>query len=87
MAWFIEARRARDSLKWRMTRRYVTLGDGPFGRLECSHDTAEQAEACELCDEFVSQISGFPSKKRTAEDLARSEREELSTLKEKYPDA
>ena len=59
-------------------------GGGPFGRSECLHDTAEEAEACELCDEYVSSVAGFPSKKRMREDQEKHERAELERLKAKY---
>jgi len=84
MTWIIQPQQLLRNLKWRMTATSDEDGGGPFGNPVCEHDTAEEARTCDACDEYVSRISGFPSRKRMAEDKDRHEREELARLKSKY---
>lgn len=74
----------KPSGRWRMTAKSDEGGGGPFGDTSHDHGSAEEAEACEACDEYVSGITGFPSRKRTAEARERVERAELERLKGKY---
>lgn len=85
MVWWIQPQQLKDSLKWRMTAKSDEDGGGPFGRVECAHDTAEQAESCEACDEYVSGFSGSLTKKRTAELKREMDVAELARLKALYP--
>lgn len=87
--WWIQPREIADEHgkatgRWRMTATSDEAGGGPFGDASHDHATAEEAEACDRCDEYVSSISGFPSRKRMAKDRERSEREEYTRLAEKY---
>jgi len=89
MAWWIEARQiaapdGNPTGRWRMTATSDEDGGGPFGDLSHDHASPEEAELCDKCDEFVSQVSGFPSKRQSAMDRERHERAELSRLKDKY---
>lgn len=88
MTWFIQpmeiAEEGKASGKWRMTAFSDEGGGGPFGNLNCFHASLEEAKQCELCDEFVSRASGFPSRKENREALEILEREQLRELKEKY---
>lgn len=70
--------------RWRMTAKSDEGGGGPFGDHSHDHASAEEAEACDACDEFVARSSGMYSRKRLAEAKERAEREELHRLKEKY---
>lgn len=89
MAWWIRPLEIADAHgrgtgRWRMTAKSDEGGGGPFGDTSHSHATADEAVACDRCDEYVSQISGFPSRKRAAENREIAERAELARLKEKY---
>ena len=84
MAWIIRPQQLQSNRKWRMTATSDEDGGGPWGNPECFHDTAEQAEACDACDEYVSQWSGFPSRKKQAAMEEQHERSELERLKKKY---
>lgn len=73
MAWIVEPRQIADedgnpTGKWRMTACSDEDGGGPYGCLDCYHDTPEEAQACEKCDVTVSMITGFPSRKALQED-------------------
>lgn len=70
--------------RWSLTATSDEDGGGPFGDPSHDHGTAEEADACERCDEYCARISGFPSKKQAALDLERHERAELERLKKKY---
>ena len=70
--------------RWRLTARSDEDGGGPFGDTTHDHATAAEAQACERCDDFVSGITGFPSKRREAQMLEERERRELARLKGKY---
>ena len=70
--------------RWRMTATSDEDGGGPYGDTSHDHASAEEAEACEKCDEYCSSWSGFPSRKRQAEMVEAAEREELARLTEKY---
>lgn len=87
--WWIQPRMIADETgngtgRWRMTAQSDEGGGGPYGDTSHDHATAEEAEACERCDEYVSRVSGFPSRKRRAEYEERAERAELQRLKQKY---
>lgn len=89
MVWFIQPQEIADkdgkaTGRWRMTAHSDEGGGGPHGDTSHDHATAEEAEECERCDEYVSRCSGFPPRKRMAEDKERHEREELERLKDKY---
>jgi hypothetical protein len=70
--------------RWRMTAESDEGGGGPFGDASHDHATAEEAEACDACDEYVSCISGFPSRKRQAEMDGQRDRKEYERLREKF---
>jgi hypothetical protein len=70
--------------RWRLTAKSDEDGGGPYGDTSHDHATAEEAEACDQCDEYCSKWSGFPSRKRRAEELERHERSELARLQAKY---
>lgn len=89
MVWFIQPQEIADDAgkgtgRWRMTARSDEGGGGPFGDVSHDHATAEEAENCDACDEYVSRMSGFPSRKRTAENRERHERAEFERLKGKF---
>jgi hypothetical protein len=71
MVWFTEAlevtRDGNPTGRWRMTATSDEGGGGPYGDTSHDHATPEEAELCERCDEYVSGITGFPSRKRLAE--------------------
>ena len=72
MAWIVEPRQIADkdgnpTGKWRLTVCSDEDGGGPYGCLDCCHDTPEEAMACEKCDAVVSGFTGFPSQKRLKE--------------------
>ena len=70
--------------RWRLTAKSDEDGGGPFGDTSHDHATAAEAQACEQCDDFVSGITGFPSKRRETQLLEERERRELERLKGKY---
>ena len=91
MVWFIQPLEIADkdgkpTGRWRMTAQSDEGGGGPYGDTSHDHSTAEGAEACDACDEYVSRWSGFPSRKRQAEDREKRERAEFDRLKEKFGD-
>lgn len=67
MVWFTQvleiAIRGEPSGFFRMTAKSDEDGGGPHGCDECFHTTREEAEKCSKCDEYVSKITGFPSRK------------------------
>lgn len=72
MVWFIQPSEIADSAgkgtgRWRMTATSDEGGGGPFGDTSHDHATAEEAEACDQCDEYVNRWAGFPSRKQQAE--------------------
>lgn len=67
-----------------MTARSDEDGGGPYGDTSHDHATAEEAEQCERCDEYVSGWTGFPSRKRAAEQRDARERAEYERLKAKF---
>ncbi len=82
MVWFIQPKEIADkdgkaTGRWRMTATSDEGGGGPFGDTSHDHATAEEAEACDACDEYVSGMSGFPSRKASAVSCERHERAEL----------
>lgn len=90
--WTVQALQCADANgrgtgRWRLTATSDEGGGGPTGDTSHDHASAEEANACERCDEYCSSITGFPSRRRRAEDAERREREEFDRLKAKYPDA
>ena len=67
-----------------MTARSDDDGGGPYGDASHDHDTAEEAESCERCDEFTARISGFPTKREMAEARECRERDEYARLRAKF---
>lgn len=90
MAWIIKPMQIQDeqgepSGKWRMCAYSdEDFDDLIYGRLECRHDSPEEARACVECDEYVSGVSGFPSRKRQLELDEEHGRAEYERLKTKY---
>lgn len=89
MVWWIQPLQIADkdgkpTGRWRMTARSDEGGGGPYGDTSHDHATAEEAEACEQCDEYVSRRSGFPSKKRQAEQREEHDRKEFERLNKKF---
>jgi hypothetical protein len=88
MVWFTQAQEiAKNGVgtgRWRMTARSDEGGGGPFGDTSHDHSTAEEAEACEACDEYVSGVTGFPSRKATAARKELHERAEFERLSKKF---
>ncbi len=88
MAWWIEALQVSEDGKptgrWRMTATSDEDGGGPFGDTSHDHPSAEEAQACERCDEFVSSVAGFPSRQRQAGDDERRDSAEFDRLKTKF---
>lgn len=86
--WFVRALEIKEgdrhTGRWRMTATSDEDGGGPFGDPSHDHPSPEEAEQCERCDEFVSGITGFMSRKRVAENRERMERQDLERLKAKY---
>lgn len=69
MAWWVQPQQLADpdgspSGKWRMTATSDEDGGGPFGNPDCFHASADEAESCESCDDYMAMISGFPPRKR-----------------------
>jgi hypothetical protein len=73
--------------RWRLTAKSDEDGGGPFGDSSHDHATAEEAEECERCDEFVASVTGFPSKKRQQEDRDAQDRREYDRLRAKFDPA
>lgn len=89
MAWWVQPleianENGTGTGRWRLTAKSDEDGGGPFGDTSHDHATAAEAQACERCDDFVSGITGFPSKRREAQMLEERERRELARLKGKY---
>lgn len=89
MAWWIQPQEiatkdGKPSGRWRMTAKSDEGGGGPYGDVSHDHATAEEAEACNQCDEYVHRWAGFPSRKQSAEAQEKRERAEYERLKAKY---
>lgn len=89
MVWWIQPLEIADANgkptgRWRMTAKSDEGGGGPFGDPSHDHGSADEAEQCEACDDYVSQISGFPSRRRQAESDESRDRAEYERLKTKY---
>ena len=85
--WWVKAMQIADGehkLRWRMTATSDEDGGGPFGDNSHSHATAEEAEACDACDDYTSGITGFPSRKKTLEAKEARDRSEFERLKAKF---
>ena len=68
MAWCIQPLEIADENgnptgRFRMTATSDEDGGGPFGDTSHDHASAEEAQACDRCDEYCSRISGFPPRK------------------------
>lgn len=92
MVWWTQALEIADELgrptgRWRMTAKSDEGGGGPRGDTSHDHASADEAEACDLCDEFIASVTGMPSRKRMAEDDDRRDRAEFDRLKAKYGDS
>lgn len=92
MAWLVQAQEIarldnpnKGSGKFRMTATSDEDGGGPYGN-SCHHDSAEEAQMCEACDEYISRISGFPSRKKMNEIEITRDIAEYNRLKEKFGD-
>ena len=70
--------------RWRLTARSDEDGGGPFGDTTHDHASAQEAQACERCDEFTAGITGFPSRRRKVEMREELDRREFEWLKDKY---
>lgn len=89
MAWWVQPMQiaganGEPTGRWRMTAKSDEDGGGPFGDTSHDHATAEEAKQCERCDEYTSGVSGFPSKKRRAEQKDQHDRAEYDRLKKKF---
>jgi hypothetical protein len=49
--------------RWRLTATSDEDGGGPFGDESHDHATAEEALACEKCDEYCARVTGFHSRR------------------------
>lgn len=70
--------------RWRMTATSDEDGGGPHGDESHDHASADEAQACERCDAYTASITGFPSRKRRAEDAEARDRAEYERLKAKF---
>lgn len=70
--------------RWRMTAKSDEGGGGPYGDTTHDHASAEEAEACDLCDEYVARITGFPSRRQREADDEVRERAEYERLTKKF---
>lgn len=90
MVWWVEPLEIRNDIgnghsgRWRMTAESDEDGGGPWGDTTHDHASAEEALACEKCDEYVARITGFQSRRKQAELREQSERDDLVRLKAKY---
>lgn len=92
MAWWIEALQIADTDgkptgRWRMTAKSDEDGGGPYGDETHDHASADEAYACEKCDEYTARVAGFLPRTKRAEMREVAERQMLANLKAKYPDA
>ena len=88
MAWITMVREIADQNgngtgRYRMTAMSDEDGGGPYGDISHDHASAQEAEECERCDEFVAGVTGFPSRKRQTEIDDAHERAEYERLKAK----
>ena len=72
--------------KYRMTATSDEDGGGPYGNVKCFHDTKALAEQCDDCNEYVSRITGFPSRKEKMRQAESRDQAEYERLKAKYED-
>lgn len=86
--WFVRpleiAKDGKHAGRWRMTATSDEDGGGPLGDPSHDHASADEAMACERCDEFCSGVTGFESRKRIAEIKEQNERAEYERLKVKF---
>jgi hypothetical protein len=89
MTWFTQPLQIADASgkptgRWRMTATSDEDGGGPHGDGSHDHPSAEEAQECERCDEYIASVTGFPSKKRMAESDNERDRAEYERLKGKF---
>lgn len=61
--------------RWRMTATYDDEGAWDVVSDQShSHDTAEAAKACALCDAYISGATGLPPRARREKEMAELER-------------
>jgi hypothetical protein len=86
--WIIQpkqiAKNGQPTGRWRITATSDEDGGGPYGDESHDHASAEEAAACEICEEYCSKWAGFMNRKCRAENIEKSERAELTRLTEKY---
>lgn len=75
MAWWIQPLEIVDESgnptgRFRLTANSDEGGGGPFGDTSHDHASAEEAQECDLCDEYCSRISGFPPRKERQSERA-----------------
>lgn len=70
--------------KYRMTAKSDEDGGGPWGNLDCFHDTPQEACECDKCDEFIASVTGFPSRRQISEMQEAEDRRNYERLKAKY---
>ena len=89
MAWIVTARQivgpnGEASGRYKMTALSDEDGGGPYGDPSHDHPNAEEAQVCDRCDDYISRITGFPSRKQRAVSEEERERVEYERLKAKY---
>lgn len=88
MAWIIEplqiAENNRPTGKWRLTATSDEDGGGPYGDPKHHHNSSDECLDCDVCDEYVSRVSGFPSKRKLLELEEERDRREYERLAKKY---
>lgn len=73
--------------RWRMTAKSDEDGGGPYGDTSHDHASAEEAQACDKCDEYTSRWAGFPTRKQRQEQAEAQDRREYERLKAKFEPA
>lgn len=89
MAWWIKPKEVAGADgtgtgRWRLTATSDEDGGGPFGDVSHDHGSPQEAEACEACDEYTSQITGFLSKAKLARLKEQAAHVELDRLAERF---
>jgi len=86
--WIIEPREisleGRRTGRWTLTATSDEGGGGPFADFSHDHANAEEAEACDRCDDYVCGVSGFPTRRQLAESDELRERAEYERLRKKF---
>ena len=72
--------------RWRMTAEpdIHEAAIAPYGDLSHDHGSAEEAAACDRCDEFMASLTGRLSRRRVAEIEEERDRQEYERLSKKY---